>query len=948
VSRIFLGHSSANEAEAIAIQEWLTEQGWDDIFLDLDPERGLKTGQRWQEALKRAAERCEVVIFLISPAWAASKWCLAEFLLAKQLNKPIFGVIVDSTPFADIPTEMTAEWQLVDLTAGSLDHTVTVTLPGGAGTATGAFASEGLNRLRIGLMQTALDPSFFKWPPDRNPDRAPYRGLKPLEADDAGIFFGREGPTVVALDMLRGLRDAPSPRLMVILGASGAGKSSFMRAGLLPRLERDDEHFLPLPVIRPERTVLTGDGGLIASLEQAQKAVGISWPRSDIRDAVSDGRAGVGPLLLAVVEAKARQLGAADDRHPPTIIIPVDQAEELFTADGAKEGALFLALLRELITVDLPAAIALFTIRSDNYEALQTAPALDGIRQHTFSLPPMPQGNYATVITGPPARLTGTDRALVVEEPLVQALLTDIDKGGAKDALPLLSFTLERLYLEFHGAGRLTEDQYVRLGRIGGSIEAAIERAFKVADSDPRIPRDRQARLTLLRRGLIPWLAGIDPDTKAPRRRVARLSEIPAEARPLIDLLVEQRLLSTDVAADTREITVEPAHEALLRQWGLLQGWLAEDTGLLAVLDAIKRGARDWAANAKASSWLAHSSDRLRAAERLLLRPDLAANLEPTDHEYIAACQRAERSAQRRARRVNVLVGALAACVIAIAGLSYSGMLDQSYLKNQARKYMDIYMPTVLTTEQERALKPGGRFQECASCPEMVVVPAGEFMMGSGDGQDQKPPRKVIIAKAFAIGRFSVTFDEWDGCLAHGGCTHKPDEKGWGRGKRPVIDVDWEDARQYVEWLSKQTGKTYRLLTEAEWEYAARAGSTTRYPWGDEIGKGNANCQGCGSRWDGKRTAPAGSFEPNAFGLYDMSGNVFQWVEDCYHSSYFGAPTDGRAWTANCEGGEFRRVLRGGSWNYYPDNLRSADRGSESSVERSDYFGFRVARTLTP
>jgi hypothetical protein len=148
--------------------------------------------------------------------------------------------------------------------------------PNGAGTATGAFASEGLARLRIGLMQTGLDPRFFKWPPERDPDRAPYRGLKPLEADDAGIFFGREGPTVVALDMLRGLRDALPPRLMVILGASGAGKSSFMRAGLLPRLERDDQHLLPLPVIRPERAVLTGDSGLIASLEQAQKRVGIA------------------------------------------------------------------------------------------------------------------------------------------------------------------------------------------------------------------------------------------------------------------------------------------------------------------------------------------------------------------------------------------------------------------------------------------------------------------------------------------------------------------------------------------------------------------------------------------------------------------------------------------------------------------------------------------------
>src|SRR5262249_24655283 len=154
------------------------------------------------------------------------------------------------------------------------DHAMTVTLPRGAGTATGAFASEGLARLRIGLMQSGLDPKFFKWPPDHDPDRAPYRGLKSLEAEDAGIFFGREEPTLVALEMLRGLREAPRPRLLVIVGASGAGKSSFMRAGLLPRLARDDLNFLPLPVIRPGRAVLTGDAGLIASLERALKAIG--------------------------------------------------------------------------------------------------------------------------------------------------------------------------------------------------------------------------------------------------------------------------------------------------------------------------------------------------------------------------------------------------------------------------------------------------------------------------------------------------------------------------------------------------------------------------------------------------------------------------------------------------------------------------------------------------
>jgi formylglycine-generating enzyme required for sulfatase activity len=946
VSRIFLSHSSANEAEAIAVQDWLVEQGWDEIFLDLDPERGIKTGQRWQEALKRATERCEVVIFLISPAWAASKWCLAEFLLAKQLNKPIFGVIVDPTPFADIPAEMTAEWQLVDLTAGTLDHSMTVTLPLSAGTATGAFASEGLTRLRSGLMQTGLDPKFFKWPPDRDPDRAPYRGLKPLEADDAGIFFGREGPAVAALDMLRGLREAAPPRLLVILGASGAGKSSFMRAGLLPRLERDDQHFLPLPVIRPERAVLTGDSGLIASLHQAQKATGIAWPRSDIRDAVSDGRAGIAPLLSALAYAKACQLGAAEGRKPPTIIIPVDQAEELFAAEGATEGAQFLGILRELTAQDAPAVIALFTVRSDKYEPLQMAPALAGLRQHMFSLPPMPQGNYATVITGPPARLAGTDRALVVEESLVQALLADIEQGGAKDALPLLSFTLERLYTEFHGAGRLTEAQYQRLGRIGGSIEAAVDRSFKAADADPKVPRDKQARLVLLRRGLIPWLAGIDPDTGAPRRSVARLSEVPAEARSLIQHLIEQRLLATDVSKETGETTIEPAHEALLRQWGLLRGWLVEDAGLLTVLDGIKRACRDWAANDKASSWLAHSTERLRAAERLLARRDLAAKLESTDKDYVAACQKVEQQRRSRARRGKALVGVLV-MLLALGGV---GWWYEKWVREQYFRLTKMGIE-VLAAHQEHALQPKQEFKECAKgCPTMVVISPGKFMMGSAASEVGRldwegPQHEVVIAQSFAVSKFAITFAEWDACVSGGACTNTSDSS-WGRYDRPVINVSWEDAQQYAAWLSRSTGKSYRLLSEAEWEYAARAGSTTAYSWGNEIGENNANCKGCQSRWDNKKTAPVKSFKPNAFGLYDMHGNVWQWTEDPWHENYENAPVDGSVWVR--DGELSRRMVRGGSWNSVPVNLRSAYRNGFTSVNRDSDFGFRVARTLNP
>ena len=192
----------------------------------------------------------------------------------------------------------------------------------------------------------------------------------------------------------------------------------------------------------------------------------------------------------------------------------------------------------------------------------------------------------------------------------------------------------------------------------------------------------------------------------------------------------------------------------------------------------------------------------------------------------------------------------------------------------------------------------------------------------------------------FWVGRYEVTFAEWDACVAAGGCGTRPDDAAWGRDNRPVINVSWNDAKEYVGWLSQETGETYRLLSEAEWEYAARAGSTTAFWWGKGVGRGNANCNGCGSKWDGKRTASVGSFKANDFGLYDTAGNVWEWVEDCWHDSYGDAPTDGTAWVS----GDRRRVLRGGSWVDAPRLIRSANRVGYSPDGRDRLNGFRVAR----
>ena len=231
-----------------------------------------------------------------------------------------------------------------------------------------------------------------------------------------------------------------------------------------------------------------------------------------------------------------------------------------------------------------------------------------------------------------------------------------------------------------------------------------------------------------------------------------------------------------------------------------------------------------------------------------------------------------------------------------------------------------------------------------ASVPETVAIPGATFRMGCLTRRrcekDEKPVRDVRVA-AFALAKYELTFAQWDVCVEYGPCRWVPDE-GWGRGDRPVVNVSWHDAKTYVDWLSQESGDAYRLPSEAEWEYAARAGTETRYSWGDVVGRNRANCKGCGSLWDDRRTAPVGSFAANPFGLYDMHGNVSEWVQDCRGSDYATAPATARAHTG---GSCSWRILRGGSWGSSARGLRSAGRGSALATTPAKWRGFRIAQT---
>jgi formylglycine-generating enzyme required for sulfatase activity len=331
--------------------------------------------------------------------------------------------------------------------------------------------------------------------------------------------------------------------------------------------------------------------------------------------------------------------------------------------------------------------------------------------------------------------------------------------------------------------------------------------------------------------------------------------------------------------------------------------------------------------------------------------------------QYLAESRRAdtefriaEAKIKRRWRfaRLAILVLLIGIIVGLIGWINQATIADEWRWYTFERPFVATnFWPYVLKAPVEQSLKPMDTFRECATekgndyCPQMMVIPAGSFTMGSPpderDRYNDEGPRHAVTIKQFAASKFDVTFDEWAACVKYGPCVKADDHK-FGYGLRPAINVSWDDAHIYVAWLSSLTGKPYHLLSESEWEYAARAGSESAYSWGPNVGKNHANCIDCGSKWDGQGTAPVGSFPANTFGLYDMEGNVWQWVEDCYHRTYDGAPSDGTPWldSGDCS----RRVVRGGSWYNLSKDLRVANRVEYLSGSRFYTLGFRVGRTL--
>ena len=578
--------------------------------------------------------------------------------------------------------------------------------------------------------------------------------------------------------------------------------------------------------------------------------------------------------------------------------------------------------------------------RADYYGELQANTALFR-RTEKIDVPPLDAEGLTQVLREPARVLGVTFESDSLIEQIVQSAE---DQPGA---LPLLADLFTDLWerMRERGDGVLRVSDRREIIQVGAALAQRADQFLeRYPDRLEAVKRLFTLRLAHVPRQGEPVRARWERDVKAEDAEWALVEEL---AGPDWRLLV--------AGEKDGRATAEVAHEILLKTWPTLARWLEDEREFLVwrgELAALQEQYETVPTKQKRQALL--SGLQLDAAEKWLAARQ--GDIDASAVGYIQASTRADRAVARRWQWLQASVGIL--MLLVIAGMA--ARMNEQFLWQQYF-WARYAWGHALTPEQAQTLKPGASFRECAResgidadasrfadysvhCPEMVVVPAGTFRMGSNTGdRDERPAHMVTISKPFAVSKFEITAEQWQTCVTYGGCT-----PGGGKRKQPANSMNWHDAQRYVAWLSRMTGHQYRLLSEAEWEYAARAGSQTAYWWGDDIrldGKAMAACRGCGSQWDGKNAAPVGSFAPNKFGLYDMSGNVWEWVADNWHENYKGAPQDGSVWPG---GDPPRRVVRGGSWGGNPQYLRSAFRDGYLPDDRDYSLGFRVARTLTP
>jgi WD40 repeat protein len=657
--RLFISHSSKDNFEALAFRDWLIGEGWSmaDVFLDL---HGLNPGERWREALAKANERCEAVVLLASPASLASTECRVEIRMAEDYGKEIVVAILHLLKTDDPSLSPYRERQIVDLSTEPREAVFTVTHNGQQRSV--SFHRPTLARIKARLEQLGVSPTSFPWRPGDLGTASPYPGLKGFETADAALFFGREADIARGLSAIRKLRRLPAGQLLVIQAASGAGKSSFLKAGLWPRLGRDPET-VPLAILRPATGILTGDGGIGRQFAAFFASRGGPEHRgltpAVIHQALKK-EDGAALAYLAGLINQAAEIGDAmlrvanPDAPAPTPLIAVDQAEELFAAADQEESTRFLHLLAGLLDANqqlklMAAPLVLFTLRADSMDALLHATDRAGLKPPAlFALPPIPATAYRDVIQTPLEVANAAGMRLTIDPLLVDALVV---KSQGADALPLLAFTLRQLLADNRAGSvaNLTLANFEAAGGIEGVLAARLAAAKRAAGVG-----DDALRLLFL-----PNLCTWDADATPPgaKRLIAKEADLLSGPRaPLASLaqaLVAERLLTRSSGVGGA-VTLEVAHEALLRQ-PPISTWLEEDREFLVWREGVARARAGYEGNRRglllgreleiARGWIETRAQDVPDADRAFIAESVAAEKAARDVE-------AERERERQAKEL--------------------------------------------------------------------------------------------------------------------------------------------------------------------------------------------------------------------------------------------------------------------------------------------------------
>ncbi len=910
---VFLSYAGVDVDVAERIAEGLRSAGAD-VWWDRG---GIGWGDNWIDKLQDTLGSCRAYLILVGRS-GVRRWVKAELYIAVKRHfgedLPIFSLRLpgvsteDLPPFLGIFQSRSLPERLEGFDFASLAETLRA-----AGV--GAQSAERLD-----------------------PETCPFPGLEAFREKDARFFFGRQSETLDALRRLGPGLDGVYRRWLQVEGASGVGKSSVILAGVVPAIKRGwmDEsargsgrRWLVAPSMRPGADPVEN---LAEALARALSTESLANSMGSLCQAL--GRPDEPDALRHLLR-----------QHVPTdsgFLLVVDQLEEAFTMTEAPERAQHFAALLAAALDDGDGPLHLITtIRSDFMAHFGALPALQELlneRAARYLLQPIGAAGLRDVVRTP-ARLAGLRWS---EDTLPDLILEEA--SAERGALPLVGYLLRLLWQRREGA-QLSARVYHELGGVGGALarsaDALLESlgregkecARKLLLELVKPGRESQdTRRTVALRAAME-AAGSGPDDARAREVLDRLSGVRdptaprgAAATPRLVVVWSRESQHEGGEADT---FVDLAHEALLRDdrsgrpyWKTLREWVDRYRKQLEERDLL---------DALAQAWHDRGRPRLSglASGRQLREFHHAGTRSAISRDYLRASGRMQWLRRGLAGVVATFAVAIAATA---AWLNREGLTVEHA---RTRVLFSLGMYSILEPQVVEIVPGSDLFPETAivGSPEDDVQ--GEW--------NERPAHEVRFAP-FAIGVYEVTFEEYD-AYAYAVGLPLPADQGWGRGRRPAINVSWEDAVAYARWLSANTASRYRLPSEAEWEYAARAGTSTSYWWGDTVGRNRANCDGCGSEWDLDRSAPVGSFAPNPFGLHDTAGNVWELVQDCAHSNYDGAPVDGSAWE-DSSGACSDRMMRGGSWQSRPWKLRSVARYSTQPDARGRNLGFRLVREI--